>query len=112
MALPTVFQSPQCSLVPDLKGRRMYANVDNRMSVTDGDAEYHVLVVVPTGLFSIMKDVLKVAPEKDVSLSVDRLEDRHVFSLLSGQDDLYDLWSYSEASLPQWILSGEYRART
>lgn len=107
------FPRPQFALLPDSKGPRWYANVDNQMEVCAGGETFHVAVAVPTGLFTFFKDVLQLPPEVDVSLALDEEGDdehrRYVFSLFYGDNELRDLWSYSRGSLPAWILSEKYR---
>jgi hypothetical protein len=107
MTQPT-FPKPQFKLLPDLQGRRWYANVDNLLEVSNGEAVHYVALAVPTGLFTLMKDVLKVTPEERVSLALDRVEDRWYFSLMRGEEKLYDLWSYADSTLPKWVLAEEY----
>ena len=109
MANPTVFRSPQFKLLPDPKGHRYYANVDNLMSVTIDDDEFFVAVAVPAGLFTIMRLSLKVPPSAEVKLGLDQHGERFVFSILYGEDNLYDLWDYSSQSVPAWVFSMEYR---
>ena len=110
--MQTTFAKPQFKLLPDLQGHRPYANVDNLLEVSRGSYVHYVALAVPTGLFTLMKDVLKVSPDEKVSLSLDHLseEGRWVFSLMRGEDKLYDLWSYSENSVPPWVFSDDYKA--
>lgn len=106
------FQSPQWRLLPDPVGVRRYANVDNRMEVKlTSDPAFRVAVAVPTGLFTLMKDVFKVPVGETVTLAIDQddFKDRYVFSLMYGGDNLYDLWMYTGSTLPQWILNPQYR---
>lgn len=92
----------------------MYANVDNRLEVVldEGETSFLVPLAVPTGLFTLMRDVMKIPIGETVKLSIDELregdEKSYVFSLMCG-DSLYDLWQYSRGSLPSWILQKEYR---
>lgn len=105
----TVFDKPQADLVPDRQGHRWYGNVDNLLQITRGGREHSVYVAVPTMLFPLMKEALRIAPDEAVTLSVDQLGEYYVFSLLAG-DRLFDLWCYSEKGLPPWLLSRDYRA--
>jgi len=86
----------------------MYANVDNCVEVSTEGGMHHVALAVPTGLFTIMRDAFKVPVEATVTLSIDQQGERYVFSLLHGYH-LYDLWDYSQASLPGWIVGLEHR---
>ena len=110
MAAPrTVFDKPQAALLPDPAGARDYANISNIVDFADGGRTWAVCVAVPTELFTFMKEVAKIPPEDAVTLSIDRVDpDWYVFSLLRGED-LYDLWHYSNMSLPAWLLDREYR---
>lgn len=104
-----MFDRPQYDLKPDPFGPRMYANVSNEMEVVNQRGELVVVpVAVPTGLFTIMKDVIAVPVSETVRLSIDATpkgEDvRYVFSLMFA-DQLYDLWDYSWGSLPKWIAN-------
>lgn len=103
------FDRPQFNLLPDEKGVRFYANVDNRMEVLARNTNYYVAVAVPTGLFTLMADVFKVPLEEEVRLSMDEVGDRFVFSIFYGSDNLVDLWDYSRKTLPAWILTKQYR---
>lgn len=109
----TTFQTPQFPLLPDPIGPRRYANVDNRLEVSTRDAQYLVALAVPTGLFTLMRDVLRIVPDNEVLLAVDQVtvrpdeDDRFVFSLMSG-NDLWDLWSYTAAGLPKWLKDSTY----
>lgn len=98
----TIFDSPPCNLQPDVSGPRWYANVDNRLEVNIGGRPYTIAIAVPTELFTFLKEVAKVSPEEDVTLSLDKIDGRYVFAALAG-DSLHDLWYYSDASLPRWI---------
>jgi hypothetical protein len=104
-----VFDRPQWKLVPDTQGARMYANVDNRVEVCVEDDFWFVVVAVPTGIFTLMRDVFKVHREELIRLSIDQDGERYVFSMTRGDHDLIDLWDYSEGSIPRWIFSKEYR---
>lgn len=109
-----VFDRPQWNLLPDPIGVRDYANVSNRMEVALCSGTHHVAVAVPTGLFTLMRDVFKVDTGTPVTLSIEEVDGsrgdpRFVFSMLAGDDNLYDLWDYSEGSLPRWLLDGSYR---
>lgn len=77
---------------------------------------YCVAVAVPTGLFTLMRGALSVHPSDSVTLAMDLDEHvdegadpYYVFSMMVGTDQLFDLWTYSEASLPQWIRNPVYR---
>lgn len=119
LPIPPVFPTPQFSLLPDFKGVRPYGNVDNRMEVHIGVDLYHVALAVPSGLFTLMKTVFKVPPEETVNLLLmeDTASDAvtgdavstYTFSLMYGEDHVYDLWAYSEGSLPRWLTSPEHR---
>jgi len=97
--MTTVFETPQAHLLPDPEGPRRYGNVDNLVDVAIGGRVRQVPIAVPTFLFTFMRDVAKIDRQTDVTLALDRMGDRFVFSLLAG-DDLYDLWDYSYKGLP------------
>jgi hypothetical protein len=109
-----MFDKPQWPLLPDLKGIRMYANLENRLEIVLTSSSHTVAVALPTGLFQLMKDVLQVLPEDQVTLYIDQVGGKYVFGLLhepstfQGSSTLVDLWTYSEKSLPAWILAKEY----
>lgn len=72
---------------------------------------YHVAVEVPTGLFTLMKDVFKVPRDAEVSLSIDEVTSapaRYVFSITWG-GQIRDLWEYTK--LPAWLRATEYQLR-
>lgn len=107
--MPTVFDRPQWPLVPDPQGVRMYANLENRLEIALTSSSHTVAVALPTGLFHLMKDVLKVPPEDQVTLYIDQVGEKYVFGLLQGSSTLVDLWEYTLKTLPAWILEKEYR---
>lgn len=105
----TVFDSPQFKLLPDPLGARKYANVSNLMEVSLEDGSlYHCPTAVPTGLFTLMKDVFKVPPEEQVNLSIDQSGARFVFSMMVEERTLYDLWTYTMTTIPKWILDDAF----
>ncbi len=105
----TVFQTPQFDLLPDASGIRYYGNVSNKMEVYSSmGGTYYVAVAVPTGLFTLMKDVFGIKPEQKMFLSLDLVNGYYLFSLLSDKE-LYDLWFYTERGLPVWIKNPKYR---
>lgn len=105
---PTVFPQPQWKLISDPLGARCYANVDNRLEVATEAGTYHVPIVVPTGLFTLMRDVFKIDPQDTVNLALDEVTDgedtKYVLSLMV-HDRLYDLWAYSYAGVPKWVFT-------
>lgn len=108
----TVFDRPQWPLRPDPLGARQYANVSNRLMVHTPEATHTVALAVPTGLFTLMRDVFKVLPEQACTLDIDLMENhredmRYVFILHVHGDDgeNYLLWDYPEDGLPRWMLS-------
>lgn len=104
----TLFDQPTIKLLPDETGPRFYANVDNRIEVVRGRDTYRVAVAVPTEFFTLMKEVCDITPDEEVTLAIDQDGEHYVFSLLAGQR-LFDLWRYSERSLPVWITDRAYR---
>lgn len=106
----TVFDRPQWHLLPDPKGARMYANVDNRVQVAQGSRSFHVAVSVATELFTFLKEVARVTPEDRVSLSLDLCDRFYVFSVFveaQTGDKLFDLWAIK--ALPEWMGDRQYR---
>ena len=102
MTRPAVaFDTPKFALIPD-SAARMYANVDNGVQV--GAAESfkakRVPVVVPTGLFTIMKDVFKIDRDELVELYVFKDGEYFVFGIVWGEESIADLWCYTDANLP------------
>lgn len=104
----TVFDTPQAPLTPDTAGERNYGNISNRMEVTERGRTYYVLVAVPTCLFTFMAQVAGIKPSQEVTLSLEKLGDYFVFSLMTDTS-LYDLWSYPGDSIPGWLTNRNYR---
>lgn len=105
----TVFDRPQWHLLPDPKGARMYANVDNRLQVAWGSRSFAVPLSVSAELFTFLKDVAQALPSDTVTLSMDLWQGFYVFSVFiesSQQDKLYDLWFVK--SLPEWMGDRQY----
>ena len=93
----------------------MYANVDNKLELATSSGISHVAVAVPTGLFTLMKDVFRVPVDVTVNLAIDEIVDERgdrdstfVFSIIWG-NEIRDLWAYSRGSLPAWLTAREYR---
>lgn len=107
----TLFDSPQWPLLPDPE-HRWYANVDNRLEIAQRSKTKFVTVAIPTGLFTLMKSVCNVSTTESCTLAIDEYvsdseEPRYLLSMhVTGgvEDRLYDLWTYSRGSLPQWML--------
>ena len=101
MPRPAVaFDTPRFELLPDPAGIRAYANVDNRVAVTGRGREKRVSVIVPTALFTIMKDVYKIDRGETVDLYITRDGDYYVFGMLWGEESYADLWCYTDTNLP------------
>jgi hypothetical protein len=105
-----VFDSPQWSLVPDLTGARFYANVDNRLEITNGRTSFHVALAVPTQLFTYMLNI-GVKQEDTVQLALDWIEGYPVFSMVISGENLHDLWVFPRNGEPDWIYDLKYRVR-
>lgn len=100
---PTLFDTPQFALVADAR-LRSYANVANDM-VIEGegyDPFKTYYVVVPTALFTLMKDTLHVDPHDDAFMFLLRPagSEYFIFGLAWSEESFTDLWVYTEASLP------------
>lgn len=111
LSTATVFDRPQCHLLPDLQGPRMYANVSNVVEVARSvHSVFRVAIAVPTDLFTIMRDVLRVPLGCRCSLAIDYVESVFVLSLLvEGETEaLHDLWTYPSRGLPAWMLDSSY----
>jgi hypothetical protein len=101
---PLTYDAPQVDLLPDV-GERRYGNVDNLVEVAFHLCDpFFVPIAIPTWLFSFMREVANVPRDAEVSLALDQVGERFVFSMLAG-DQLYDLWDYSYGSLPPCFRS-------
>lgn len=91
-------------LVPDTEWR-MYANVDNRLTLESPTAVMgEPFIVVPTELFTLMKDVLKIPARDSVTLFMPVNRAYATFGLYHvNQDKEYALWFYSRATLPAFL---------
>lgn len=107
-----MFDKPFSPLLPDPEGARMYGNVSNRLEVNAFGRSRLMPVAVPTELFTYMREVAKVPVETEVSLVIDEDDSDpdntwYVFSLVVGAE-FHDLWAYSQASLPKWLMNPAY----
>ncbi len=115
MNIPTTFASPQFHLVPDRMVRN-YANVSNRLEIAGRSSTWAAAVCIPTSLFTLTKSAWGVSPSDSMSLAIDEIQveddTAYLLSLLvikqSGEESLYDLWTYSPASLPRWMFDRQY----
>ena len=100
---PTALDSAQFALIPDTY-ERSYGNVSNLLVFEDADGnarEYPV--VIPTALFTIMRQILKVEPTDEAFLYINQQDEWYVFGIVWSIHEFTDLWLYSEASLPKFI---------
>lgn len=105
------FQKPQFPLLPDPHGLRNYANVSNTLEIAFSTGTRRVALAVPTGLFTLMKDVFNVLPEDRVQLGIveeEGADDPGFVFYMVHKSSVYDLWRYSSAGLPAWMRSPTY----
>lgn len=96
----TAFETPKFDLIADDQIRR-YANVENIVEFARSGRPKAIPIVVPTQLFTIMKDVFKIDREDIVELYLVKDGEYFVFGMMWGEESAADLWSYSETSLPR-----------
>ncbi len=99
----TAFDTPQFALVPDTEVR-MYGNLSNDLVIEGEDyINRENPVVIPTSLFLMMKDILKIDPAMPAFLYLAR--DGNVYVLGIAWSDLAycDLWTYTEKTLPPFL---------
>ena len=108
MTLQTIFDQPQAQLLPDSLGARYYANVSNALEVAIGSRVYAVPLAIPSELFTLFREVCKFNKDVEITLALDLIDERYIFSATQGAS-IFDLWSYSERSLPGWITNSAYR---
>ncbi len=106
MARPsTTFDKPQFNLTRD-SCARMYANVSNELAVlSEHKGTRHVAVVVPTMLFTFMREVFNVPVTDEVTLYLAPQDEYFVFGIAwgTGDDNICDLWSYTGTNLPNFL---------
>jgi hypothetical protein len=101
----TTFDTPQFDLIPDTHVRQ-YANVDNRLLVCAQDlTERLVPIVVPTMLFTLMRNVFKIDPVDMVRMYLATDEAHYAFGIAWGDrdTDVADLWAYTRNALPPFL---------
>ena len=101
----TTFDTPQFALIPDTRARD-YANVSNAVArIRGADRTSEHPTVIPTELFTLMREVFKVDPSERVTLYVADDGDYHVFGMAWGENDnnVADLWAYTGATLPNHL---------
>jgi hypothetical protein len=96
----TAFETPKFDLIAD-KQVRQYANVLNVIEFARVGRPRRVPVIIPTQLFTIMKDVFKIERDDVVELYLVKDGEYFVFGMIWGEESAADLWSYSESSLPR-----------
>lgn len=110
--LPTIFDTQLAKLDLDIYGARWYANVDNRLEVTQRDRpSFQVPIAVPSVLFTLFAQHLRIARDDKVYLSLDEVDDdKFVFSALyANETKLADLWPIPRKALPGFVLNPKYR---
>lgn len=110
MPLQPMFDQPQARLVPDSAGARFYANVNNALEVAIGNRIHAVPLAVPTELFTLFRGVCRFNKDVEITLALDLIDERFIFSATQGAT-IFDLWTYSELSLPGWIMNPAYRLK-
>jgi hypothetical protein len=99
----TAFDSPQFGLVPDTEVR-MYGNVSNDLVIEGEDySERENPVVIPTSLFLMMKDIMKVDPTAPAFLYLAKDADLYVLGVAWSDVDFCDLWTYTDKTLPHFL---------
>ncbi len=99
----TAFDSPQFTLIPDTESR-MFANVSNDLTIEGGKSPEKLYpVVVPTSLFTMMRDIMHVEPDDTAFMYLVKDDDKYVFGLAWGAEDFTDLWTYSKSALPEFL---------
>ena len=81
-----------------------YGGLSNKCSVypgAKGDSTYSVRIAIPTQIFTLLDDVLKVSPEDipAVFLYLEKDDKSYYFGLSMPYGDV-DLWAYKR--LPDW----------
>lgn len=100
---PTAFDSAQFALIPDTHERK-YGSCSNVLVFEDERGrvkEYPV--IIPTDLFTIMRQILKIEPTDEAFLYINQQDEWYVFGIAWSVHEFTDLWLYSEASLPKFI---------
>lgn len=87
--------------------------MSNALEVVRGRSVVRVAAVVNSTLFTLMREVFKIDPSAECSLSLDQVGDHYVFSLYASAvgdrgEHLYDLWSYTPKTLPAWLLDRNF----
>lgn len=84
--------------------------MSNVLEMTRGRLLARMAVAVPTDLFTLMAQVLKVPVEASAALAIDMVGDWYVFSLhvIGDTESLHDLWAYPAKGLPAWMLDPSY----
>lgn len=116
MAL-TVFPAPQWPLYPDQFGVRKYGICSNELAVVTNQGTHHVAVAVPTGLFTFARAMeipleaevkLLLMEESEVDTITGEEKSIYIFSMLYGEEGLFDLWQYTRGSVPSWVFNPDY----
>ncbi len=102
----TTFDKPLFPLIPDTHERK-YANVDNMLAISGVhvEATRAVPIVVPTVLFTLMRETFKVPVEDEVTLYLVQEGEFFVFGMAWGAADINvaDLWAYTNNALPNFL---------
>lgn len=85
----------------------MFANVDNRLvsHTRSRGGPRSIPVVVPTMLFTLMRETFKVPVEDEVSMYLVRDGEHYVFGIAWGtaEANVADLWYYTDTSVPSFL---------
>lgn len=96
-----LFDTPLFPLIPGSR-TMLYGNVSNLLEVSKEGRAKKVPIEVHTSLFGVMSH-LRVPVESHVTLYLDFDRGAWVFGLSVDENEIYDLWHYREAKLPEWL---------
>lgn len=105
----TLYDKPEFKLKPD-RVFRTYANVENSLELPNGKA---VTIQIPARIFTITR-FLGIRYGEQAKVYLDLIDGKYVFgiSLQEDEDTCWDLWTYTEKSLPPFIRSAIYGRAT
>lgn len=98
------FTRPLFRLQADpLRTPRNCINVSNILEVSRKGRDSEAFVVVPSGLFTVMRQ-LRVSPESTVSMYLEDDGPRLLFGIMVDGQEVFDLWHYTRDQIHDALL--------
>lgn len=70
-----------------------------------------VRVKIPGGFYKLLKEVVGVSDFLEVPMYCEKIGNRYILGVFTGEDDGVDLWYYVPSNTPYWLDNAIQRSR-